>query len=410
MHDQFRLEDLLARDVVPQWFEGVAVVQLVCRQLRAERREASGFPGPGNILIAPGGSVTVAGALDSKPVEAAAHVLGLMLGSDAPVHLRLSISQARANASADLTEFSEALVYFERPDPESIVEAFRQRATMAPRREITPRVQIAASTIEKQSPAPVEKPRRRVSQLALIAAAGVSAFACAAAWMIGNGVPGTLKPRIVMGEGIQSTPATRESATSSAAASAPGRHSEAVSTTSPIVRRGDGALSARATQRKSLTPRLPAPTPELRVVATTISYDYPTVSASEIVTNVPTFVSVAAPLPPGQGTPRNAVGSATSVDSSDRIYSQADLHVTLPLSIYPKFSNDATANPGPGRTTLELTIAANGRVERVRMLTTPRNIHEFMLLSAAKAWRFEPARLGGRPVRFRQLIALTGVR
>jgi len=98
------------------------------------------------------------------------------------------------------------------------------------------------------------------------------------------------------------------------------------------------------------------------------------------------------------------------VDRSDRIYSQADLQVTLPLSIYPKFSNDATANPGPGRTTLELTIAANGRVERVRMLTTPRNVHEFMLLSAAKAWRFEPARLGGRPVRFRQLIALTSVR
>ena len=29
-----RLDDLLARDVVPQWFEGVAVIQLVCRQLR----------------------------------------------------------------------------------------------------------------------------------------------------------------------------------------------------------------------------------------------------------------------------------------------------------------------------------------------------------------------------------------
>jgi hypothetical protein len=57
-----------------------------------------------------------------------------------------------------------------------------------------------------------------------------------------------------------------------------------------------------------------------------------------------------------------------------------------------------------------LTIAANGLVERVRMLTTPRNVHEFMLLSAAKAWRFEPARIGDRAVRFRQLVVLTAVR
>jgi outer membrane biosynthesis protein TonB len=55
---------------------------------------------------------------------------------------------------------------------------------------------------------------------------------------------------------------------------------------------------------------------------------------------------------------------------------------------------------------VELTIAADGLVERVRMLTVPRNIHEWMLLSAAKAWRFEPARIDGRAVRFRHTMAL----
>jgi len=99
MQNQFRLDDLLARDVVPQWFEGVAVVQLVCRQLRVEGGAASGFPHPENILIAPGGCVTITGGSDGKPVAAAAHVLGLMLGSDVPVRLRLSISQATATDS-----------------------------------------------------------------------------------------------------------------------------------------------------------------------------------------------------------------------------------------------------------------------------------------------------------------------
>ena len=96
-------------------------------------------------------------------------------------------------------------------------------------------------------------------------------------------------------------------------------------------------------------------------------------------------------------------------DTSDRIYSQADSQVTLPLSVYPRFPNDSRAASVAAGTTLELTIAATGLVERVRMLTTPRNIHEFMLLSAAKAWRFEPARIDGRPVRFRQLMTLTAI-
>ena len=34
-HDQIRLDDLLARDVSVQWFEGVALVQALCRQLSA---------------------------------------------------------------------------------------------------------------------------------------------------------------------------------------------------------------------------------------------------------------------------------------------------------------------------------------------------------------------------------------
>src|SRR5215510_9980075 len=111
MQNQFRLQDLLARDVVAQWFEGVAVVQLICRQLRASGRETEGFPHPEDILIAPGGSVAVAGGSDGSPVEAAAHVLALMLGAGVPVRSRLAVTQATATDGgfATLTEFSEAL-------------------------------------------------------------------------------------------------------------------------------------------------------------------------------------------------------------------------------------------------------------------------------------------------------------
>ena len=41
------------------------------------------------------------------------------------------------------------------------------------------------------------------------------------------------------------------------------------------------------------------------------------------------------------------------------------------------------------------------------MRTTPRDVHEFMLVSAAKACRFEPATVDGLPVRFRHSVAIT---
>ena len=80
--------------------------------------------------------------------------------------------------------------------------------------------------------------------------------------------------------------------------------------------------------------------------------------------------------------------------------------MTPPLNVYPKFPTQSPSSDVNSRTVLELTIAKDGVVEHVKMLTIPRNIHEFMLLSAAKAWRFEPARIGGRAVRFRHTVAL----
>jgi len=397
MQNQFRLDDLLARDVVPQWFEGIAIVQLVCRQLRAEGRE-SGFPRPEDILIAPGGSITTAGGSDGKPVQAAAYVLGLMLGNDVPVRLRLAASQATATDGgfASLTEFSEALAYFERPNPESIIEAFRQRALMARPRETAPSVRVdAAPAVEKQTALAPLAPRRRVSRLA-VAVGAFAVFAGGLIWVVGHRLPDLLTPQ---------TPRTAENSEAEAMPVRPNTKS-ATAPTSARQRNSKVAevpvIGREAKPESKATATLAAvPPPALQVVARTVSYQYPTILPSEPVVEI---------------APRPELGGVTvadvkgpSVETPERIYSQADLQVTLPLSVYPKFPNDSRTAPAFGGTTLELTIAANGLVERVRMLTVPRNIHEFMLLSAAKAWRFEPATIDGRPVRFRQLMTLTAI-
>jgi hypothetical protein len=393
MQNQSRLDDLLARDVVPQWFEGVAIVQSVCRQLQAEGRQ-SDFPLAEKILIAPGGSITTAGGSDGRPVQAAAHVLGLMLGNDIPVRLRLAVSQATATDGGfvSLLEFSEALAYFERPNPESIIEAFRQRALMARPRETAPSLRVdAAPAVEKQTGLTPPPARRRVGRLP-VAVGTLSVFAGTLMWAIGHRLPDLLTPKM----------STAESSTLEASTVPPNTKRALASTSTPPHNHVDAVQTA---------PRVPPPEsaarstvgalPALEVVATTLSYHYPTILPSEPVIEIeprtPLGVVAVADVKTG------------ALETSDRVYSQADPQVTLPLSVYPKFPHDSRAASPSAGTTLELTIAANGLVERVRMLTTPRNIHEFMLLSAAKAWRFEPARIDGRPVRFRQLLTLTAI-
>jgi outer membrane biosynthesis protein TonB len=143
--------------------------------------------------------------------------------------------------------------------------------------------------------------------------------------------------------------------------------------------------------------------PTLQVSGWTVSYAYPGLSQ---------FV-----VPVVEEEVEIVVGDLDITDEDEpevelvmeRVYSKADSEVTLPLNIYPRLPPEPPGLAAAARTVLELTITTDGLVERVRMLNTPRNIHEFMLLSAAKAWRFEPATIAGRPVRFRHTMVLTAM-
>ncbi len=107
---------------------------------------------------------------------------------------------------------------------------------------------------------------------------------------------------------------------------------------------------------------------------------------------------------------QTSVMTAEPEAGANPIYSRSDAAVTAPLQVYPTFpAEPPTAFRKNDRTILELVIAADGLVERVRLRTRPRDVHEFMLLSAAKAWRFQPAMLDGRPVRFLHSVAITAM-
>ena len=131
---QMRLEELLGREVTIRWFEGVALIQAVCRQLLAHGGHHDTFPTAAEILLASDGNVVAMHATGRTAVRTAAQHLARMLSEDVPVRLRLIVAQATGADTAypTLEDFSTALAYFERPDSNQVLKALFERAMAAP--------------------------------------------------------------------------------------------------------------------------------------------------------------------------------------------------------------------------------------------------------------------------------------
>jgi len=56
---------------------------------------------------------------------------------------------------------------------------------------------------------------------------------------------------------------------------------------------------------------------------------------------------------------------------------------------------------------LEIIVSASGAVEQVRLISVSNRFQDRMIVSAAKAWQFEPAMKNGQPVRYRTQIRIT---
>jgi hypothetical protein len=87
------------------------------------------------------------------------------------------------------------------------------------------------------------------------------------------------------------------------------------------------------------------------------------------------------------------------------IYSAESIDVVPPVSIMPPLPPELPASTDPldlGR--IELIIGTDGSVESVRLVAVLRNVQHSILLSAVKAWQFEPALKDGVPVRYRETV------
>jgi hypothetical protein len=100
--------------------------------------------------------------------------------------------------------------------------------------------------------------------------------------------------------------------------------------------------------------------------------------------------------------------TVAAVDTSV-VYSRDDPEVVPPSLLVPQLPLPlVTVEDGdPIVNQMEVLVAVDGTVERVRLVAGPRRMPDMMLLSGAKTWRFEPARKDGVAVRYRTILSWT---
>ena len=97
------------------------------------------------------------------------------------------------------------------------------------------------------------------------------------------------------------------------------------------------------------------------------------------------------------------------------VFDRRDPNVTPPLMHRVRLRS--AIRPGPSSQAaseetglVEVIVSVSGTVESAKFVTKPVDVHEAMLLSAVKAWRFRPAMRHGYAIRYRLRVPISRVR
>jgi hypothetical protein len=373
MQSPRRLDDILGRDINVQWFESIALVQAICEQV-STHGSSDRFPSTADVSVDADGSIALLGESAGPAVASAGHLLAGMVGDDVPVRLRLAINEATATESPyrNLAAFSEALAYFERPGRRELIAAVYARAVAAPSRSIPRPI---------EAPGPETVPDRQTQQ------------SRSPRWRRAL-APVALSAGALLAAGIWLAPNHRQMSSAFTALIADAQPEQDPAATE-ATRVPDAKPHRRATRVRVVRQETGAPKQEKTrsVAVSTDKQDAPPIVFYDVLT-----------------IPATAPGDVADVSVSDiqpRVYSRDDGFVSPPRPVRPQLPPEPPFDPTVAPPTeIELVIGATGLVESAKLRSVPRNITEFMLLSAAKAWVFQPAVLEGRPVTYRYRVRL----
>jgi tetratricopeptide (TPR) repeat protein len=118
-------------------------------------------------------------------------------------------------------------------------------------------------------------------------------------------------------------------------------------------------------------------------------------------------LSIKAAAPPPAPVPAQPAAVVASAPPVRAIYTGAELGVSPPMTlrqVLPPFTLDGNARRGG---ILEVVIDENGAVESAAMKTRISPRYDQLAVAAAKEWKYTPATLNGRPVRYRKVINIS---
>jgi len=392
--------EIVSRSVAVEWYEAVAVVRDAADRLIATPALAGKAPDLDEVRLTPAGAIEVLGSSRTdEPVRRVAQLLqALVTPADAPVQLRLLISQATAPTPTfkSISEFSDALAYFERPQRALILGRLYTRAADAPlaTEPLTPTLDMLAP-LPASSQAPPAKARNKSYRRHWRLAAAAVLVA------IGSGAA----VQYVRMRGIAR--GTRERLTVTAA---------------HVSNRIGGAVLSGASSVTDLL-GLGRVVPGDRPASAPTAPPAPAIRRAKHVAAVraQSVPVLAFDLEPGAGLPRTVANAATTgnettsaadavphlepVALDDATYDVNSEGVVPPVAIRPELPRQLPPSTNADNLSrIELLVDVDGTVASVKLRAHAPTVLDTMLLSAVKAWQFEPALKDGARVKYRKTI------
>jgi hypothetical protein len=400
MSAQMTLSDILARGVTMDWYEGVALVRAIATFLA--ETSAPAIPELHQIEISGAGDINVTGGTArAEPVRRLGQLLQATLGrTEVPVQLRLIVMEATAPTPAfgSIREFADALAYFERPGRETVLRALYVRAAAAlPVSSAGP-----APTLDAVAPLPTPDPNtgtrrapvKQKPRAIMVAGLAVLLLIGAAAMWYARPAGVTVGPRDVSAMPRQASNAVGAAALAGVSAVTErvglGRlvRAEAVGAEAPTV--GDRSAAKLVKVSRPSVHRVDPRT------APIVVFDLDPLPHSDV-----ELVAYATDEPAAAG----RVAQTPVEEDENTIFSPESAGVSPPVGVRPQLPRVLPPGVKPEQLCrVDLIVSEAGTVESVKLLGVPHNVHDFMFLSAAKAWQFRPALKDGEPVRFRKTV------
>ena len=392
------------------WQEGVAIVLEIAELFQRSGKRAA--PRDENVALTPSGTVEfLRGRTQSgDAVSALARTLNTLLPPARPTQLRLLVSTAGSHSGAykSTGEFIEALKYFERPGRRNLLSEIHQRAIADP-------VASVDDGVESPGTAPTKKRETRRRSRFLVPAVVVLLLVAVAG---GSSLMDRVQTGAILDQ-TQPLQSVASDAWSTALAATAEFRKSASRDLSLVLDKmrdatgdlmgemdggaADGEPSEAASSPSESRRAVPSPGSEPAFDGARVE---PTVfqSGGGVVEADPSTITVAAAV---ELTESDAVSDPLASLVSTELFDSNDVDVTPPVTVRlqaPPVADRAGWREDVG--VVEAIVSARGTVETVKLISPPESVHQAMILSAIKTWRFRPAERDGVPVRYRQMISV----